>query len=319
MRWRGRPWLALLPVAAGVLGWWLWWDRAAARWDGGLAEHLAAPVRVIGFPYRLQADFGPISIARAHSGASVEARAASATVERAFGRAWPHLFAAQGLVARAEAAAPAGAALGVEADRVRGSLHLGGGRLNRLSLVLTGARLTLDWVGRDLHASEAELHLRQSPGAPPDGRIGPVGELVLSAPAARLGDGGAPLALNLRATLTQRAPLAGVRDWAQADGALRIDELTLADATGPALALAGTVGPGSGGALAISATITTLCPATILGALTGAPAALEYRRRAPVTITLSGSPGRPVVTPSPEALASRPARRQEPPCPRLSG
>lgn len=321
MIWRGRPWMALLPLVLGLLAWWLWWDHAAGQWQAGLEAALGERPRVIGFPYRLQADVGPLSLARAHGGAGFEARAATVSVERAFGRPWPHVFAAQQLVLRADAAAPAQLTLGMEAERARGSLDLGAGRLDRLSLELADARLALGWLRRSVLAPEAEIHLRQAPGAPPpaDGRPGPVAELVVSSPAAQVGAQGAPLTLSLRATLIQRGALTSVRDWAEHGGALRIDELVLADSTGPVLRLSGSVAPGPGGALALAAAITTPCPATVLAAFAGRMPAPEYRRRVPVSIALAGAPGRPTATPSAEALAARPVKAQEPPCPRLAG
>ncbi len=320
MSWRGRPWLALLPVLLGLLGWWLWWDRAAGRWQAQLGEVLTRPERVIGFPYRLQADFGPLALARAHGGAGVEARASSATVERAFARPWPHVFAATGLVARAEAGLPAGIALGLEAPALRGSLDLAGGQLNRLSLVMPSARLELGWLGGALNLAEAELHLRQVPAAlPAQDRPGAVAELVLTAARARFGTAGAPLVLDARATLLQQGALRSVADWVAAGGALRIDRLTLADATGPVLELSGGIRPGSGVPLVLAARITTPCPASVLAALQGRPPAPEFRRRVPVSLTLAGPPSRPVVEPSADALARRPVRAQEPPCPMLAG
>lgn len=319
---RPRPWMALLPVVLGVAGWWAWWDRTATRWQEALGEAVAPPQRILGFPYRLQADFGPLALARAHGGAGVEARAASATVERAFGRPWPHVFAATGAVLRADAAAPAGVTAALEAARLRGSLDLAGGRLGRLSLLLPEAQLQASFLGRALLLSGTELHLRQAPGNPPPDRApAPVAELVLSAPSARLGPAGAPLVLELRATLVQRGTLRSVADWAGEGGQVRIDRLTLADATGPVLELAGTAAPRPAiGGMDVAATITTPCPASVIAALEGrAPGQPEARRRVPVTIALTGALSRPEVRPSAEALAARPVRAQEPPCPRLAG
>lgn len=319
---RLSPWLALLPIALGVAGWWAWWDRTATRWQEALGQAVVPPQRILGFPYRLQADFGPLAVAHAHGGAGVEARAASATVERAFGRAWPHVFAATGTVLRADAAQPAGMTAALEAARLRGSLDLAGGRLNRLSLLLPETQLQASFLGRALILSNAELHLRQTPGNPPPDRgPAPVAELVLTAPSARLGPAGAPLVLELRATLVQRGRLRSVADWAWEGGQLRIDRLILADATGPVFDLAGTATPRPGvGGMGMAATITTPCPASVVAALEGrAPGQPEARRRVPVTIALTGALSRPDVRPSAEALASRPVRAQEPPCPRLAG
>lgn len=313
--------LSLLPLALGLGVYWQLWRGWADGFEATLAAWFPGrQVQVTGFPYRLEAEF--LDVKREHAGAT--------SMGMAVGRLrlnrgpWrPELTVLQGQQV-ALAASAAGLAARINAPSATASLNLDAGRLERLSIVLPGARGNFG-LGPDFMAERLELHARERAGVndgdPASPRQSPAmpprGQLVVAATGLTLGQGAA---ISLAADVTVRGAsrLADYRRWAAGGGSL--DALiTGTDATGELFRLEASVVPlGSGTRLA--GTITTICPLSVQAALNGTPAPAEQRLRAPIRLALETAlpaGGAVALSGLPADLATRPRRGQLPACPKL--
>ena len=314
-------WVTLLPLAAAITAYFLWWDGQRDLMRAELARVLpGVAIETGGFPYRLQANLGPTALRRDRPASFLEARASAVEIDRQPWNAELSIIAAREPRLEVAADGIAGARLDIEGGFARASLNTAGGRLQRLSLGVDGARVWLAALAVPARAERFELHVRETPSAAaPGARATPPrqAQVVVRATALRL-DGGDPLALVATLDVTAARPLAGVRAWA-AGGTIELERLTLADATGTVAELRATAVPRRDGRLMLAGTVTTLCPRTVLAAFAGRVPAAEYRARRPTRIAFSGLAGavRPAIDEA--GLGVLPVRRQLPPCPRLRG
>jgi hypothetical protein len=306
--------LSLLPLLAGLAAYGMAWRGWAADFETTLAawfpgQHPAAT----GFPYRLEAELAGVD--RRHDG-TVNLALAADRLRLNRGPWRPELTVFQGQGVRLSARLGSLAAR-IDAASGNASLHLIDGRLQRLSLVLPGARGTAGF-GPAFTASTLELHLRErAPGPAADAaQPQPRGQLVIGATGLRFG-AGAPLALDADLVARGTARLADYAGWA---GAGVIDVTASArDATGDVATLNASIVP-LGTSLRLAGTITTVCPLAVQALLTGTTAPAEQRLRAPVRLALESAlpAGGPVALSGiPADLAGRSRRGQLPPCPRL--
>ena len=314
-------WVTLLPLLAGLAGYWLVWDRFAGAFARGIAAVLPGPPPTIrGFPYRLEAEVAQPSLARDWPGLTVRLSAVRAVLNR--GPWQPSLTVISTEAPRVAFAVPrlAGASIVLTAATGLSSVHIEKGRIARLSNVFTGAHAMLGMFADQAAADRLELHFRETPTAARASAASPrfpvQAQLVLSGEGVRLA-GGDPLTLGGEAALTARAPLRSYAAWG-AGGTAEL-KLTLADATGEVLAIAATAVPSGDGRLRFAGTLSTVCPATVRAAFTGTAPPAEFRARRPVRLAFGGMGGSLQLGPAAPGSApdAGPVRRHLPPCPAL--
>lgn len=308
-------WLALLPLAAAVLGYWLAWSGWRDAFRADLARALpGVQATIFGFPYRMEATLERPALTLQGGGARLEATAARALVNRGPWRPELSVISLERPALSMAVPRLGGAAATVAGATAQTSLHIEDQMLRRLSLVWPDARATLGLLDAPLTARGLELHLRElsSPAVGPRG--GRRAQLVVSAAAVRLGTG-APLRLTGDLAVTGDAPLRSISTWRRG-GTVEIGSLTLGDATGEVLRLGGTL-IADGAALRLAGTIDTVCPASLRAAFAGGPPVSEQRKRAVVRIAVGGVPGDWRIAPAEPGEARRPVRAKQPACPRL--
>jgi hypothetical protein len=225
----------------------------------------------------------------------------------------PPLLAAQGAIRAA------GAQVSLHRDDRPERRVAGRASVARLSAVWSDAAVTSALLPADLRAATLETHFREIVGETvparspaPARRV----QMVVSSPAARLGDG-APLRVEAEVTLQAGRQIASYADWS-AGGTAELRRLVLGDATGEVARFAGTAVPDGRGGLLAAGTVETVCPLAVRALLTGSAPASEQRTRRPIRISWRGLLGETPVLSAPEAAEARaPRRGQEPPCPRL--
>ncbi len=306
--------LTLLPLLLGLAAYGMAWRGWAEGFEGTLARWFPGRSAVAtGFPYRLEAEL--TGVERRHDGAvRLGVRADRLRLNRGPWRPELTVFQGQGVALDA--------ALGPLAARVaaasgNASLKLAGNRLDRLSLVLPGARGNAGF-GPDFTAASLELHGRErTPGAAADpAQPQPRGQLVIGATGLRLGTGAA-LALEADLVVRGHGRLTDYTAWA-GDGVIDM-AATVRDASGEVLKLDASIVP-LGTALRLAGTITTVCPLAVQALLAGTPAPAEWRLRAPVRLALESAlpaGGAVALSGIPADLATRARRRQMPACPAL--
>lgn len=305
--------LALLPLALGLAVYFQAWRGWAADFEATLARWFPGTAAVAtGFPYRLEAEL--TGVGRRYDG-MVHLAMAADRLRLNCGPWRPELTVFQGQGIRISAALGALAAR-IAAPSGNASLHLAEGRLQRLSLVLPGARGNAG-LGPDFAAATLELHLRErQPGAAAAGPLQPRGQVVIGATGLRLGQG-APFTLDADLVARGRTRLTDYANWA-GDGVIDV-ALTARDATGEVLKLDASIVP-LGTQLRLAGSITTVCPLAVQALFTGTAAPAERRLRSAVRLALETSlPARGPVALSgiPADLAGRSRRGQLPACPRL--
>lgn len=271
---------------------------------------------ISGFPYRMEADVATPVITRTGP-VKLGVRASHALVNR--GPWQPDLTVARADRPSVDLHVPAlaGAAAHLDAATGVASLHLTGTTIARLSNVFTAARLTTGLFAAPVSAATFEVHLREtrarsseawSPTPPQQGQA------VIEGTGVRFGSG-TPLIVNGDFAVTASARLRDFAAWADG-GTVEVRALTLADASGEVARLVASAAPVAG-ALRLTGTITTACPASVAAAVNGTAPVSESRLRNPVRLTFGGTPGAfKLGAPPPDAPTA--VRSQLPPCPRLS-
>jgi hypothetical protein len=317
-----RPplWTTLLPLAAGLAVYWVYWDRERAGFERALAAVFGDGVAVGGFPYRLEADIADPRLA--HDGAyALEARA---TRLRANRQPWHPELTSIGLLAPSlswRVPSLDATAFTVASATAQTSLRLAGDRIARLSTVHSDARLGVPLVPAPLSATSFEWHFRETPAAPDPASRAPTfpeqAQLVLGGDGLRIG-GGDPLKVAAQIGVTSSAPVWDLAGWRRG-GTVELRSVTLADAHGELLTLNATASATPTDALRIAGTIETVCPLTLQAAFAGTAApAVEYRTRRSTRLAFGGSAGDITLAPSTDRRPL-PVRAQEPPCPKLVG
>jgi hypothetical protein len=316
-------WLALLPLAAGILVWIVLWRGYAAGFEAELRRILPADsaIAIGGFPYRLEADLGAVRLQHRDAALELDLRADGVRVNRVPWQRDRQVISLGKSQARAALAPLAAAEVIVDSPAAQASLRLAEGRIARLSAVWQAPTIGTRLLPVAVIADRFEAHLRETPSAnggrePANPRLPTQVQLVLGGEGVRFG-GGSPLKFALDSELTAAGPIASFARW-QADGTVEIRALTLADATGEVARLSATLVPDGDGRLRIAGTIQTVCPASVRAALAGAPPVSEKRTRQPETVAFEGRlPADVVVDARDPARPPAPVRGQQPDCPRL--
>lgn len=315
-------WTTLIPLAVGIGVYWQLWDRQHDAFRADLERVFGADqgLVVTGFPYRLEAELGPLALKHERGDWTARLSASQAIVNRGPWRPDPTILRLQQPQLSLAAPSLAGAIFDVQGMASQTSLRWAGDRIARLSTDVDDARLSLGLLAAPAAAKRFELHFRETPTTRDPASRAPTdpeqAQIVLGGEAFRFA-GGDPLTLAGEAALTSVGAIRSLAAW-QTGGTLELKRLTLADKTGEVLALAATVVPGPAGSLRVAGTIDTVCPRTVEAAFAGQAAPAEERRaRKSVRLTFDGAPGAyRLTTPVPERL---PVRGQEPACPRLRG
>lgn len=316
-------WVALLPLALGVLAWFLIWRGYADGLRTELRDLLppGAKVEISGFPYRLEARVDKITLG--HDGGSLQAKL---DARELFLNRVPWQRDRQVLVAfdpemRVSVPGLHGADLLVSATAAKASLHTDGKRIERLSIVWpSSAEIATGLLPVAVRAAEFELHVRETPaateGAPVDDQPNTKAQIVLSGLGLRFGEG-APLKLALDAGIDSLSSLSSLASWREG-GAIKIADAVLSDEVGEVARFRGTIRAAGPSGLFLSGEIDTLCPATVRAAVAGTSAAPEKRARRIQTLSISGSfPGGLSIPPRDESRPLPPVRGQEADCPLL--
>lgn len=316
-------WLALLPLAAGILVWLILWRGYAAGFERELRTVVPAdvPIAVGGFPYRLEADLGSLTLAHDDVALHLSVAAEGVRVNRVPWQPARQVITLGRSRARAALGPIPAAEVMVDSPAAQASLRLDSGRIARLSVVWQAPTIAARLLPVALTASRFEAHLRETPSAdgasqPANPRLPTQVQLVLAGEAVRFG-GGAPLRLALDSELTAAGPIASFASWQQ-DGTVEIRALTLSDGTGEVARLSATLVPDGAGRLRVAGTVETVCPASVRAALDGLPPVSEKRSRRPEAVAFEGLlPGDLRVAPRDPAKPTPPVRGQLPDCPRL--
>lgn len=315
-------WITILPLLAGVAAYALWWHAKLSQYRAEMRPWLGTAAAYGGFPYRLQADAGPVTRTLTSADASLTIAGARVTVDRQPWRAGLSVLGFTEPKIYATAPALGGARALVVAPRGRASIDTAFGRITRLSSEFTHATVTLGLLPMPVQAGHLELHVRETPVAPillPTGPKMPTqAEVVVRGEAVRLG-GGDPLALDARFAVSASAPLRSAGGWAAGAGTVEVEQLTLSDAHGIVVDANATIVPTPSGELRVAGALTTVCPRAVLAAMAGLDAPHEFRARAPLRIVFGGPIGAVVAMTDAAALGRFGVRAQEAPCPVLHG
>lgn len=314
-RWRGLL-AALVPLAAGIGGYWLYWRAAADDFADKVEALTGAPAAIGGFPYRLSARIEGLALARGEA-ASVRFDAGRAALDTQPLREGLYVghFTDVRLTARLGGLKTARTA--IAAPAARASLRTDeSGLVERFSARFRTANVELGWLDGAVGASELELHMRETPNAA--ATHGPTPPVQAEARiAGTFAAGAVHMALVIPVKITAEAPLASLSAWRDG-GTVEIDGARLTAVNGAALAdFSATLGALPGGELAVAGTLATDCPLTVAALFGGEPAPTrEFRTRRPARFVLTGTLDRLRLTrraaPSGGAVRSR-----EPPCPDL--
>jgi hypothetical protein len=313
-------WITIVPLLAGLLAYALWWKGKLDLYRAETRPWLGAGALYGGFPYRLQADAGPVTRTLAGADTRLTLSAARVTVDR---QPWQASLSVIGFAGpKLDAAAPGlgGARAGILAARGRASIDTAFGRIVRLSSEFTDAIVTLGILPMQVTVGQFEVHMRETPVAPillPTGPKMPAqAEVVVRGETVRLG-GGDALALEARLAVTSSSPLRSARGWAAGAGTVELQRLTLGDAHGIVVDANATIVPGPDRGLRVTGTLTTVCPSSVLAAMAGKEALREFRARVPLHIAFGGPIGAVVPMTNLAALGRFGVRAQEAPCPVL--
>ena len=314
-------WATVIPllIAFAAYGW--WWNARMDRFRTEVGAALGPEVAVTygGFPYRLHAETARTALERRRVDTLARLSVDRMRLDRQPASGALTVAGVAGARVLLEAAGIAGARAELSAPGGRASVHVDGDRLARFSAEFTGARAVLGVLPVPITAGTFEVHVRETPVAPiamPTGPRMPVqAELRASGTGVRLG-GGDPLAMEADVAVTAASPLRSARGWAAQSGTIEVRRLTLADKLGIVVDLNATVVP-NGAGLRVAGAITTVCPRSVLAALSGERlAAPEYRARIAQRVAFGGPVGA-VMTQG--GLGAFTVRAQETPCPRLRG
>ena len=306
-------WLALLPLAAGLGGYYLWWQGEAAAFGKAVAAY--APVTSVGgFPYRIEATLGSVAFARERAGVTLSLSVRQATVNRQPWRTGHVVIAAADPGIDVAVATIAGARLRVSGPGALASVRRPGQILERLSAHFDRAEVELPFAGR-FAASDFEVHLRETPTRTGKRTVtGPVQAEARMAGTLSRDDLGFGIELPL--FVTDDAPIASLAGW-RGGGTLEVRGGRLLTAKGEAVAgFDATLAVLPDGRVAVSGTIDTECPATVTAFLTGGAAATEYRARRSQRLPVSGFADA-IEVGAPIGPSGGRARNLEPPCPGL--
>ncbi|MEI6418835.1 MAG: hypothetical protein WCO82_07200 [Sphingomonadales bacterium] len=307
--------LTLLPLLAGLALYWVLWrdwaDDFARRlqpWFPGQA------IVVTGFPYRMEVELGPVQLANAGP-VLLDVTAPRLRMNRGPWR--PELTVAQLQQPRLALGLGAPLRLEVAAPALLASVHVDGGRLERLSV--SGDNVTLrPGFAPGFAVQHLEVHVRERQlAATANSPTPPVqGQLRAEAQGLQL-PGLPPLQLALEAGVTGPARLTDFARWA-GSGTIEINRLALSDGLGELLSAKLTLVPQGRDAMRLAGTITTICPALVARLLGSAPVAAEPRLRMPVRLAVEGQIGAGQwfrLTGQTADLATRPRRAQMAACP----
>ncbi|TRW18187.1 DUF2125 domain-containing protein [Glacieibacterium frigidum] len=309
-------WLTLVPLVAGVGGYYWYWSGQRDAFRAEIARVLpGSSLSVGGFPYRLEAVVG--SPARKSLAPDIDARVSAAQAVLNRGPFQSDLTVLRStdprIVARIPALAEAG--VSIAARSAQTSLHLDKkGVVARLSTVLDAARVDAALLGGSVLAKTLEVHFREIPGRLPEAWSATLPEraqVVLAGEGVQMGKG-APLRLAGDLRVTGPTRLVDYARWA-GKGTVEVRGLTLGDATGQVLRLDATL-VAAAGRPRVTGTILTTCPLSVQAALADGRVS-EQRLRIPVKLAFGGSPGAWTLTGMP--TPGRPVRGQQPPCPAL--
>jgi hypothetical protein len=306
-------WIALLPLALGIVGYWLWWERQAEAFRQQVAA-FAPGATIGGFPYRIEAGVGARRIVRRAGGITLAAAASRATVNRQPWRTGHVVIATENpSLALAVQALPA-VRVRVAGPAALASVRRPADVLERLSIRFERAEIELPFAGA-FAASAFELHLRETPVV--DAPALPTGPTQAEARiAGTLARGDVRVAIDLPLFATADAPIVSVAQWRDG-GTVEIRGGRLLTEKGEAVAgFDATLAPLPDGRIAIAGTVDTDCPATLRALLAGRPAAVEYRTRRTQRLPVNGVDGA-IRLGEAEGPSGGPVRSQEPPCPAL--
>ncbi len=313
-------WATLVPLLAAMGAYAWWWQGRLDAYRAKIIPWLGTGATYGGFPYRFQADAGPLTRTLVGTDTRLTLSVDRLTVDR---QPWSAALSVLGFAhPRIAAAAPGlmGASAALVAPQGRASLDTAFGRLTRLSGEFTDAVVSTGLLPVPIHAHHFEMHVRETPVAPfllPTGpRMPTQAEAVLRGEGVQLG-GGDALALEARLAVTAASPLRSARGWAVQSGTVEISHLTLTDANGIIVDANATIVPEAGGVLHVAGSLTTICPRSVLAAMTGQGAPREYRARIPLRIAFGGPVGAVVPLTQPSGLGAFTVRAQEMPCPVL--
>ena len=311
-------WLTLVPLALAIGLYWLLWSGWAK--DFGAAVEAVVPasvVEVTGFPYRLETALAS-PIWTAGSGVRIVASADHALVNR--GPWKPELTVIRSEYPKFSAIVGPGFGASFTGKAALTSVKIVDDRLVRLSSVIEAAKARLGFTPVAIAADVLELHMRERAApaeAPASATLPARGQLVAKGQRLRF-DGGDALTFSADLTANGAGRLTDFDRWAQG-GTIEVTALTLADAHGEIARLAATLVPVGRTGLRFAGTVESVCPATVVAAFQGVPAATELRLRVPVRLAFDGVAGALQLTGMPQDLASRARRGQDPACPVLRG
>lgn len=309
-------WAALLPLAAGLAAYWLYW-RAEANAFRAAVQRTAPGAMIGGFPYRIEARLPGVDLQSAHGGGIVSLRAGQTAVNRQPWRAGHVVIAAERPRLDVMLSEIAGARLAVEAPAALASLRRRQGITERLSIRFETATVWLPLAGGPFSARGFELHVRETPTKAAGGRspTPPAqAEARISGELERAGGAAFTVDVPLFATAAQR--IDSVAGWRRG-GTIEIKDGRLLATGGEAVAgFDATLAPLSDGRIAIAGTVDTDCPETLRALLAGRAAAREFRSRRTQRLPITGIGGA-LSLGAPAGPTGGPVRSQEPPCPVL--
>ena len=313
-------WTTLLPLVAGLSVYWWYWDQQHDAFRAGLERVLdrGQAIEVGGFPYRLEATLGPVTLRREGQDWFIQGSAAEAIVNRQPWRPDPTIIRLRHPQFQLAVPSVTGARLDVEGAASETSLRWNGDRIARLSTAVQDAGVWFALLPAPATAGQFELHFRETPATLDPASRAPTypeqAQLVLAGEALRFGNGD-PLTFAAEAGLTAAMPVRSLAAW-QTGGTIELKRLTLSDKTGEVLSMTATLVPGSDGRPRVAGTVETVCPVAVLAAFRGRqPTTEERRTRKPVRLAFEGMPGDFDLIEPAAATAKRPVRGQEPPCP----
>jgi hypothetical protein len=312
-------WTTLIPLAAGIGGYWLVWHRFSAQFATDMGQMLPAQtVHVGGFPYRLEAEFDSPNLRIGDASFAAAFNARHMILNR--GPWQPDLTVMRSVDAVLTMAATKidGAQLNIRAPSAQGSLRRAGGRIARLSLVFNDPSITIADIVRPLRAAAFEIHLRQ-PTTVAGSSAGPKFparlEGIANGTQLRFA-GSAALNMSMTFSVTGQTQFHNFAAWADG-GTIEIANLKLTDASGEILSGSATIAPIPNGTLHISGSLMTVCPAAVRAAFAGVAAPTEQRLRTSVRLAFGGDT-RAIAVGAPDTdVAGLTRRGQLPPCPVL--
>ncbi|MEE4348690.1 MAG: hypothetical protein V2J26_00535 [Pacificimonas sp.] len=312
--WRS-PVLALLPLALGLGGYWLYWSGKADDFGSAVASVVGQQPDMRGFPYSLRADLPTLALDYGDA-ASLSVRAGQTEISTGpFGSSIAVITVADAGVEAALGGLP-GLSIEMGSAFAQASLRYSN-QIDRLSLVAEQAQLSSPLFARPVGAAGLEVHIRETPNAEPAaGATAPAQAEARVSGTFRFAED-LVLGAVLPLTVTDDGPLDSLAGWRDG-GTVEIDGGLLSGTDGAALAgFDATVAALPGGRMAVGGTLTTDCPLTVSWLLGGgARPDEEFRRRLPAKFALGGTLDAPTLreldTPSGGL-----ARNREPPCPDL--